>query len=284
METETFSKLPHKIYHEVVDKIVKLHNLDDTSKFKMEFSAGSAKGDNYLGIMFRIQIKSKKDNSTKLSLIAKLPPQNGARRDELQVGPAFNKEILFYDILMPIYKNFQEEKGIDVQTEGFYETPKVYSTINEPPHEAIFFEDLKVRNFEMFDRFKDITKEYVIIVMKALAKMHATFFCVKDQKPDLVKQFIGMEDFFIFLVRQGKNLLNAWYEGQKVHALKALEKVENSDLKKKIENFLNRNMEDILNEVIGTNVAEPYSTICHGDVWNNNMMFKLNENGIQSVF
>ncbi|KAG5670234.1 hypothetical protein PVAND_000511 [Polypedilum vanderplanki] len=276
METETFSKLPHKIYHEVVDKIVKLHNLDDSSKFKIEYSAGSAKGDNYLGIMFRIQIKSKEDNSTKLSLIAKLPPQNENRREECLAEESFHREIEFYDILMPIYKKFQKKKSVQI----FTEFPNVFSILSKPPHEAIFFEDLKMRNFEMFDRFKDFTKEHIILVLKALAKMHAIFFCIKDQEPEVVKQFIGREDYVLFIIRSDKPMLNAWYECQKKLALTVLEKIKNDDIKEKIECFLNGDMKEILKSIIGINVAEPYSTICHGDIWNNNIMFKNDQNGI----
>jgi hypothetical protein len=151
----------------------------------------------------------------------------------------------------------------------------VFSILTEAPHEAIFFEDLKARNFEMFDRFKDVTKEHVFIVMKALAKMHAVFLCIKDQQPELVQHFVGREDFFLLLtVRSGKSLLSAWFEGQKKIAVKALEKIECSEVRRKVKDFLNTNLDDMLNEVVGKNVAEPHSTMCHGDVWNNNMMFR----------
>jgi hypothetical protein len=168
---EIFVNLPHQVYHEAVDKIAKQHCLDDKSKFAIEYSAGSGKGDNYSGEMYRIEIKSKADNTIKMSLIAKFPPQNAARRDESFVVESFKREALFYDVLFPMYKKFQAEHGVD----GFFEAPHVHSIHTEAPHDSIFFEDLKARNFEMFDRFKDLSKEHVMLVMKALAKMHAVF-------------------------------------------------------------------------------------------------------------
>jgi hypothetical protein len=272
-ELELFDSMPHEVYVDAVTKIAELNNLADSEKYTIEYSAGSSKGDNYIGLMFRIKIKCKKDNSVKMSLIAKFPPENAARRDEFKVQTVFHREIQFYDVLMPMYRQFQAQHCF----EGFFEAPLVHLTLTEAPNEALFFEDLRMRNFDMFSRFEDFTKEHEMLVLKALAKLHAVFFCIKDQKPNLVKSFVGYEDMLIVLARNGKTLLCAWFEGQKKHALKALEKLENVEDKKKIEAFLSRNMNEMLEELVGTNVAEPYSTICHGDVWNNNMMFRNDE-------
>ncbi|KAG5670233.1 hypothetical protein PVAND_000510 [Polypedilum vanderplanki] len=280
MEDENFKNLPHKVYWKAVNEIAKENNLNDVTKYKIECSAGSGKGDNYFGTMFQIQIISKEDNSIKLSLIAKLPPQNDAKREQFQASFAFKREILAYDVIFPLYKQFQEERAIDIEKDGFHEVSRCHKTLSDEPYEGIFFDDLKMKNFNMYDRFKDVTKEHVFLVMKAIAKMHATFFCLKDQKPKLVEEYCHMEDFIIFHLRNKKPLFSSFYECQKKEAFKVLETCENHDMKIKIGDYLNRNLLELFESTVGNKTGEPYATICHGDCWNNNMMFLNDDNGI----
>jgi hypothetical protein len=263
--SDDFTCMPHAVYQTAVDEIARAKGLSDSGKYEIECCAGSAKGDNYLGSVYRVEIKDKNDKSIKLSMIAKLPSQNEARQQQVSTKLAFEREILFYDEIYPLMRQFQQEKGIEVDTCGFHEVPVCHRTLSARPHEGIFLEDLRVSNFSMFDRFKDVTKEHVLLVMKALAKLHAAFFCIKDQYPVLVDSYRDMEDFMV-AINRGKSLLDVWYGAQKKLALETLKKHANGENRKKIDNFLNSNLSDLLNEMVGNGVAEPYATICHGDV------------------
>ncbi|KAG5671600.1 hypothetical protein PVAND_001793 [Polypedilum vanderplanki] len=272
-------KLPCEVYEKVLQEIIEKElNLLPEDCIK-EYAAGSAKGDNYLGIVYRINVKSKKDKNSFLNVIAKLPPQNASRREQFSANFCFLRECQFYDIIVPMYKEFQIEKGINVETDGFHHTAKCYKTFNEEPTEGIFLEDLKPLNFEMFDRLKEVTKDQVFLVMKTLAKLHAISFAIQDQKPDKIKDFTEMIDFFTHQCYKDNSGMKLWFEKLMKQGLDVLRKSKNPDLIKRVENALQNNLELVVRECTNSKEIFPYAAISHGDCWNNNIMYKYDENG-----
>jgi hypothetical protein len=176
------------------------------------------------------------------------------------------REIKFYDEVLPLYTNFQREKGIDIENEGFYEVAKCLKTMSEEPHEGMFFEDLKTQDFDMYDRFKELTAEHVNLVMKALGKFHAIFFALKDQRPQSVEFSHELNDLMLYFVEMGKPLLDSWYQPQLRQVFKALKSCKNEKMKQRAEDILNAKLFDILKETVTSEAAEPYAAICHGDV------------------
>lgn len=258
---DKITQLPNEVYESALMEIIK-NNFDD-DEYEIEYSAGSNKGDNYIGVVYRIEVKSKTNEEKKLQLIVKLPPQDPARREQFSARPCFVREGEFYAEIYPLYKKFQEEKGIDVDVDGYHHAPFCYKSMIEEPHEGLFFEDLKASNFEMFDRFKDLTVDHVFLAMKAIAKMHAIFFCLKDQKPELIAKYKEMED--IFMMRKGDNHMMAWFESLKETARGSLKDCD-SELLEKVNELFNKSFYELLSDCITGADAEPYTILCHGDV------------------
>ena len=259
-----FFNLPHEIYEKALNEVINNNCKLSKDQYEIVYSAGSVKGDNYIGIVYRICVKDKKDHSEHLNLIVKLPPQHAARREQFFVRPCFLREADFYDNLYPMYEKFQREKGINVDHDGFHHIPFCYKTLTDDPFEGLYFEDLKAKGFEMFDRFKDVTREQVILVMKALAKMHAIFFSIKDQKPHLIQSYREMVD--IFLQRENDENMNLWFENVKKQAKDTISNFTNQDLLKKIDDLLKLKFFELLKLCITSEHAEPYAIVCHGDV------------------
>jgi hypothetical protein len=208
-------------------------------------------------------VKSKKNDEKKLHLIAKLPPQDPARREQFFARPCFLRESEFYEEIYPLYRKFQEEKGVAIDVDGYHNVPFCYKSLTDEPYEGLFFEDLKATNFEMFDRFKDLTEDHVFLAMKAIAKMHAIFFCLKDQKPDLIAKYKEMED--IFLIRKDDNNMLMWFDSLKTLAREAI-KDQGSETIEKIDELFQKNFFDLMKACVTGEDAEPYAILCHGDV------------------
>lgn len=67
-----------------------------------------------------------------------------------------------------------------------------------------------------------------------------------------------------------KNFVDQFLEG----CFDALSNDEDAELLKKIKNkFKGKYVEEML-DCVNFEAAEPYSVICHGDCWNNNMLYK----------
>jgi len=265
--------LPHKVYEDVLKEIIKNNLNKNFDDYQIIYSSGSAKGDGYIGVICRIQVVDKVTNESKLNLIVKLPPESLTRRHELSINKFFSHESTFYDNVYPMYKKFQEEKGIDVERNGFHQVPFCFQTLSEEPHEGLFFEDLKACGFEMFDRLQEVTKEQVLLVMKALAKMHALFYSIKDQQPNLIEKYIGLKDPFTMLCNKENSPFNPWFDNLKEQTLEVVNKSENKDMIERINSMLTKNFGELLNSCFDREETEPYATLCHGDVMSTDLTY-----------
>lgn len=262
------SSLPNKIYEQALDEIITNNLENPKDEYKIICSAGSANGDGYVGEMYRIRVIDNETNEDKLNLIAKVSPENPIRRDQmsLKTNTIFEREVDFYDNVYPKYKKFQEEKGIDVEKDGFHQVPICYKTLTAEPNEGLFMEDLKASGFDMFDLRKDLTKDHVFLVMKALAKMHAIFYSIKDQNPEWTEKYKKQKDLFLLMTQNDCSPMDPWFESMKKQALKVINESENTDMVEKINNLLRNKFNKLIENCFDLEKIEPYATLCHGDV------------------
>lgn len=264
MEIKTdFSELPHEVFERSLKEILSTH-FSYISDYEIEISAGSKKGDNLLGIIFRIVVKSKKDENSKVNLILKTSPQNIARRAMFLTHDIFKRESEFYHEVFPIYLKFQENKQVGL--EGFHHIPICYKSLYEEPNEGQFFEDLSLEGFSLHDRHKPLSNDHVLLVMKTLGKMHATFLAIKHQNPKLVEKFTKMEDLVIKIYKVENSSNYLWLNEEKVRAMKLLDQCENQDLIDKVHALLDNNILEKFEETLSGSNSEPYAVLCHGDV------------------
>lgn len=261
---EKFKKLPNKIYEENLEELVKeVLNLS-SNEYKIRYSEGSSKGDNYIGIIYRAEIIQ--NDAVKMSIIIKLPPNNPTRREEFFLHRSFIHEADFYENLFPMFKNFQEQKGISIENDGFHQIPLCHKTLTTEPFEGLFLEDLKVKGFEVYDRNKELTKEHVMLVMQVLAKIHAIFFCMKEQKPNLIEVYRNRNDYFIMRCERKGSIMASWYEDSRDQALEVIEKCGNQELVRKVQAILSEDILSLFKSCLNLDMTEPYATLCHGDV------------------
>jgi Ecdysteroid kinase-like family len=261
---EKFSKLPNEVFNRALDEIIEENLHKSPESFNIECSAGSSKGDNYMGIIYKIVVKSKEDDAEKLNVILKVAPENEARREMCNANMVFNREIDFYFSLNEIYKTFQASKGVNVESDGFRHVCKCYKSIKDPPHEALFLENLKAKGYDMNDRFKDLTREHVLLIMKALGKFHATGFAIKDQNPKLIENWFDLKD--VFLVNEGVKSFSDWYENCKQQCRNAVKDSITEEQLSKLDAFFQLDMFEIFPFLCLSKHAEPYAVINHGDV------------------
>lgn len=292
MADKQLIELPTISSHEELNKIIK--NELKTDKFSIKITKGSAIGDNYFGVIYRIEAMvnnlektdddqddpeqyeiNNNNNNKSINIILKLPPQNQMRREEFFIRPCFLRESFIYEKILPLFAEFQTDKGLS-QNECFYEIPKCYKTISMEMDEAIFLEDLKIKQYFMYDRKKLIDIEHSRLIMNVLGKLHAISFGLKtDNNKEFKNASATMTD--IFKDRENVESFRNYLDHLVERAKSTLHPTDDQNLMEKMKNVFNKNSLDMLLEWVAGEAAEPYTVICHGDCWTNNILFKYNE-------
>lgn len=267
-----------KIVYEILTEHLK------TNDYTIDISPGSNIGDNYLGVVYRVKAvvnknKQRNDKREEMSIIVKIPPACHYRREQFFARHAFLRESLTYSEILPIFKKFQLTKDKKIEN-GFYEYPVCYSSSMVKLDEALFFEDLKVTGFHMYNRHIEASYPHSKLIMEVLGKFHAVSYAIKDQNPDLLNPYRDLVDMLIS--RQKNESLARWFVEVVQRALKTLDPEVDKELLVKLKEFFKKPYLQILGEYLDGKSSEPYSVMTHGDCWINNVLFKLDE--VKTVF
>lgn len=267
------AKLPVESSQELLEQLVRSElNSDDVT---IALAAGSNKGDNYIGVVFRAQAECRRTGK-KLNVIVKLPPQNEARRNQFFARPSFEREITFYTEIYPMMAELQREKGInlaaDEGSEAFSQIPHCYRTCLVEFEEAILMDDLKDLGFEMFDRHQEQKFEHFELMMKTLGRFHALSFALKDQHPERIAPYKDMVE--LFTTREDDASMEQWFSMLITRTMETLDQESEPEVYEKTKKALDGRFMEMVKELTTGKLAEPYAVICHGDCWNNNMLFK----------
>lgn len=255
----------------ILNRIAKDEGFGDVTT---EIEAGSQHGDNFLGVIIRAILKGTRHGiaNSELHLLCKLAPENKHRREAFQTSAAFARELYAYQTILPTLLRFQQEKGVK-DSECFRSYPQCYATIadEESDQFLIIMEDMRPQGFTMWPKNKPIALDHSQLVMQNLGHFHGISFALKDQKPNIFEKFKDLNDLYlrilkapVFEVIYGKSL-------ERVTHLITDENCKNIMMK------LSKEWKDILHDCLNSNDARKFGIVTHGDCWNNNFLFKYND-------
>lgn len=108
---------------------------------KFHITKGTNKGDNYVGLIYRVTIEGIENGETKnIELILKTMPTSDSFVS-IRVTKMFQREIFFYREVLPIFK-----KTLKEYSEIVYRFPTLYYANDEPGKEVIVLYLLYVLN------------------------------------------------------------------------------------------------------------------------------------------
>lgn len=230
---------------------------------------GSSIGDGFVGIMFKVTIRENESDKT-LDLVLKSPPDNYAIKHDFGAMVMFEREIFLYNVLLPEFVKFQEEKKIS-QSNGFFNFPKCYfAEYSEERDDAIIImEDLREIGYKMWNKFVPTDYEHTKLVMASLGRLHAISFALKAQKPELFATLKVSDIMTEKLMDENfvKMMVSSIERGAAV--------LDENDLKRRNRILkLTENLVQKLRDSVDPNLCEPFAVITHGDCWSNNFMYK----------
>jgi thiamine kinase-like enzyme len=242
--------------------------------YELHFDHGSSIGDGFVGVILKISIKENSSDK-ELNVLAKIPPANKARRDQMKSMNLFEREVYAYNVVIPEFVKMQEEKKIS-KSMGFYNFPKVYYAEydKEIDDAIIVMEDLRESGHKMWSKFKPIDLEHSKLLMKALGRFHALSFAYKAKKPDQFEKFKDLQDYFSTVDDENFKMYFEQSFVQGIDSLKPEDK-KTQERAGRLVNLVFKHIEECGN----SELAEPFAVLNHGDCWVNNYVYHYTKRG-----
>jgi hypothetical protein len=236
--------------------------------FTVSRTGNSEKGDGYMGDIVFVTVSALTTNNCPkvYHLVLKCSKRSQALRESVPVKASFENEIHFYMNILPFFWKFAADKGI---TEVFKSVPKFYGSFTAKDIEVIVFENLKSKNYCLFDRTKPLPRNHLELILEQYGKFHASSAAMQLQQPDIFKQIVeGIQD--IWGIFTEKTDAEEFFQ----HPLDEIYELLKPDLTpkvaEKLKNF-KKQISYIMKELIYD--KSHFFVVTHGDCWNNNFMF-----------
>lgn len=236
--------------------------------YLLDISSITKPRENYVGIITKIIIRSKHNQHFILNLIIKSAPKDVYLRNYIPIRELFQREVYFYEKIVPELIKFQNEKGI---LEPFNAFAKLYGFNMEETKESLILENMRELGFVLHDH--PMKYEETSLVMREYGKFHAISFALKDQKPDLFKKISNdiNEVVYNHLVKSEDFNKNVKHECSR--ALNVINSETHKALVEKLQ-LLKENLLQRITNAVQPETAKEHGVIVHGDCWVNNLLFK----------
>ncbi|KAK9874584.1 hypothetical protein WA026_005417 [Henosepilachna vigintioctopunctata] len=234
--------------------------------YDLHIKGYSEKGENYLGDVTFFSVVSK-ESKKKYNLVMKTAKRSEELRKVMPVGMAYKRESFMYREIFPEMRKFLKSAG-DIVSIDY--VPKIYSLCDEEGRESLIMENLNDLGYRLSNRKKPMDLECVLLVLKTLGKYHAVSMAMREKSPKI------FEDKAQHLTNIRLKFLEstdseAYNTPLIENACKLLEQAGRQDLADKIDDKIKK---QVLPLTCSLTSEEDKLVICHGDCWNNNIMFK----------
>ncbi|KAG5675461.1 hypothetical protein PVAND_005363 [Polypedilum vanderplanki] len=263
--------LSDEFFIEIIEK--KLGLKSDQFKVRLVLlSNATGKNENYVSAVYRAKINVEIFENKERKFIDVIIKAMLSNLPEIKEWSVFPREIFIYDNIISNFESIWKEKANEEIVFG----PKCLKVANEP-YEIIVLDDLTVENFQMLNRKVGVDLDQAKLVLSKLGKFHATG-ALMIQKEDEISEHLDRgtykhlftieSSFYPFYVKSLAALKNV---------VKTLDGFQ--EISKKLSKLTPEDVMFAYFEPMNATKSN-FKVINHGDDWINNIMFKINENGI----
>jgi hypothetical protein len=191
-------------------------------------------------------------------LVLKCSKRSQALRESVPVKASFENEIHFYMNILPLFWKFAADKGI---TDVFNSIPKFYGSFMAENIDVVVLENLKSKNYSLFDRTKPLPRDHLKLILKQYGKFHATSAAMQDQQPNTFKRVVErIQD--IWGIFTEKTDVEKFFQYPLDEIYELLKSDLTPDVAEKLKNF-KKQISYILKELIYD--ARHFFVVTHGD-------------------
>ncbi|CAL8139633.1 unnamed protein product [Orchesella dallaii] len=271
----------------LVDKgfITKLAN-EPVKEFAI--SAGARYGDNVMGTLLSIDVKTQSNNILNLVIKSVLPMTGVIDRKTLDDARnlvqwnVFPKEICYYKIIRPIFLEACEKP----EDFAHFSSPKYFSSYTDTHglNDYLSLEDLRPSGYKMANKFKGLGYEEVAAALKELAFFHAMSYFLLDSKHE---KFCSMAEDpnstlndFNWESCDGGNL-QLFFNGIVSSSVELLRESGQLDVADKMGRFVRDGHNFIMTLWRKTKEdgRKYFQCFIHADLWTNNILFQYANDG-----
>ena len=226
------------------------------------------KGDNYACVVTSIIVEytqNGKPNQT--SYVVKLNPCYGEGLSSAVINPIFKGETGFYKLILP-----ELNKLLKASNEPPLNVTKHFHSVEKDDEQVIFLEDLRTFGFRMHDRMLAMDKTHTVLILKELARCHASSYILFDGIENITKIY----ERFPFTEHK-EEMFEEAVDGAQSEIIEAL--AELTDL---IPNY--DHVSEYIRSIVPTVKNDfkeqrapkrPFFVLTHSDCWNNNYLFRF---------
>jgi len=151
-------------------------------------------------------------------------------------------------------------------------TPRCLYYHSESPASAIVLEDLKEQGFRMTDRTVGLDMQHCLLVMKAIAQSHAASAVLHLKDPEIFKPF--SESFYC---ERNRKTIELIFHTNLKNLAKEVEKwpLFNDRFASKLHRIADKAVNFLIKFVERDD--DDFNTFIHGDLWQNNIMFRYSD-------
>ncbi|XP_071533071.1 uncharacterized protein [Panulirus ornatus] len=232
------------------------------------------KGDNYACIVTSVVVQYTLEGAhQEKTYVAKMNRNFSLTSMDDMMNPVFVREGTCFLEIVPRMNKLLEEIGFPV-----IGTAKIHSCSYEKGKEVLLLEDLRARNFKMYDRRRGMDAPHAKLVLKELGKLHAASLLLERTLPthDITKTWEVFTDAWK-TDENARRLFESIICSQLEGAATIMEKVPNYEF---VVKWIRKNKEhavDIFLEYYSNTFQ--HMVLVHGDCWNNNLLFRYNDAG-----
>ncbi|KAK8407281.1 hypothetical protein O3P69_002085 [Scylla paramamosain] len=275
-EVEDDTKKYEPLTEDLVREALRRDKGEDAQLVSWKYKDFTKKGDNYACFVTSVEVQYKEEEhgaSMEITYVAKLAHQIASPLTEL-MNEVFQKEGTCFMEILPKMNEVLKELDIDS-----IRTAKGYAMSLKLGKEVLLLEDLRQREFKMFDRRRGIDVPHALLVLKELGRLHATSRLVEKKLgcslletwPVIFERWLEDDDV------PGAEMFQKMIESQMETAAMVMEKIPNYEqVVAWIRSTKARGI-CIFKESLKQNAK--FDALTHGDCWNNNILFRYDEAG-----